>query len=420
MFRINLYLNFYNFLKSFFLLKTRSELKNYITSEILSQTKKKNVIFSSQCRVAFLYVLKFLKLNYPKKKEIIFFSYNLPEMINVAKNLNYKIKFCDLDLKTGQINFNSLKKIVTKKTSAIVLTNMFNNYKYSKKIKSFSARKKITLIEDNAIYFDNFTKFGKKKIFSGSLGDFSIYSFNIMKNISALYGGALATNNKLFVDFYKKNSENHKSFFKSYLIKQIVIYLILKVMSIRILFKTIFLHIIKLTHQYKIHSILKLFYPSLKFKIINFPKYYFTSISNMSLKLIYLQLKDKNRRNELFQKRKDKNNYYQRQLSRIKNKRLKLIKIKDFNYQNYIDYPILVNDKKKMNMFLLKKGIEIRYIYYKNCEAIFSKRKNLCKNSKFFEDKLICLPNHQNITFNYIDKVIKNINLFLKQNENKN
>ena len=73
-----------------------------------------------------------------------------------------------------------------------------------------------------------------------------------------------------------------------------------------------------------------------------------------------------------------------------------------------------------MNMFLLKKGIEIRYIYYKNCEAIFNKRKNLCKNSKFFEDKLICLPNHQNITFNYIDKVIKNINLFLKQNENKN
>ena len=41
------------------------------------------------------------------------------------------------------------------------------------------------MIEDNAIYFDNFSKNKNKKYFSGSLGDYSIYSFNIMKNISS-------------------------------------------------------------------------------------------------------------------------------------------------------------------------------------------------------------------------------------------
>ena len=51
------------------------------------------------------------------------------------------------------------------------------------------------MIEDNAIYFDNHTKLEKKINYSGSVGDFSIYSFNIMKNISGMYGGALTTNN---------------------------------------------------------------------------------------------------------------------------------------------------------------------------------------------------------------------------------
>ena len=63
----------------------------------------------------------------------------------------------------------------------------------------------MTLIEDNAIYFDNYKIFRNKKFFSGSVGDFSIYSFNIMKNISALYGGAVISNNSELKGYYYKN-----------------------------------------------------------------------------------------------------------------------------------------------------------------------------------------------------------------------
>ena len=89
MFRINLYLQIDKFLKGLFsFYKT-----NYLCdcSKILKkQSKKKNIFFTSQCRIAFLYILKFLKIINPKKKEIVFVAYNLPEMVNVAKNLNYK------------------------------------------------------------------------------------------------------------------------------------------------------------------------------------------------------------------------------------------------------------------------------------------------------------------------------------------
>ena len=80
----------------------------------------------------------------------------------------------------------------------------------SKKIKELCKKNKIILIEDNAIYFDNFARINKKKIYSGSLGDYSIYSFNIMKNISSFYGGASSTNDKNFIRYYEKEKSKLK------------------------------------------------------------------------------------------------------------------------------------------------------------------------------------------------------------------
>ena len=419
MFRIHIYLSLYNFLKAFFLPTSIKLQKEKIKRIVLGQSKKKEFIFSSQCRIAFLYILKFLKNEDRRKNEIIFCSYNLPEMINVAKNLNYKIKFCDLNYKDGFLQVSDLKKLISKKTKAIVLTNMFNNFEQSMRVKKIVKKKNIFIIEDNAIYFDNYTKLGKKIKYSGSIGDFSIYSFNIMKNISGMYGGALTTNNLKFINFY--NSENNKNdiFFKTKFIGQIVTYLILKIMSINLLYKHFFIKIIKNAHLKKWRILLNMFYPSLKFKIIKFPNYYFTKISDLAVSFIYLQMIDLHQRKKVFVNRKKKNCYYHNQLSKIRNKNFNLIKITDFNYQNFLDFPILVKNKEKLNIFLLKNGIETKFIHYKNCEKIFnrSKRSKSCKNSSLFEKELICLPSHEKITFNYIDKVIRYIKIFLDENK---
>ena len=74
---------------------------------------------------------------------------------------------------------------------------MFNSYDDSIKLRKICNFKKFNIIEDNAIYFDNFI-LKKDKIYTGSIGDYSLYSFNIMKNISALYGSGVSTNNTNF------------------------------------------------------------------------------------------------------------------------------------------------------------------------------------------------------------------------------
>jgi len=407
MFRIWIYLNLKSFFKTLLFGSKKKNSEKIIQKEISSQSKKKFVTLYSQCRIAFLFILKFLKTQ-SSRREIIFCAYNLPEMVNIATNLKLKTRFYDLNYDTGSFNLASLKKKISKKTLAVVITNIFNDYSVSKKIKELCKKNKIILIEDNAIYFDNFAKINKKKIYSGSLGDYSIYSFNIMKNISSFYGGASSTNDKNFIRYYEKEKSKLKKFPVFHMAKQIIIFFILKIMSINFLFKNIFIHIITFAFRTNLNTILKLLYPSSKKLQKGFPSHYLTLPSRLSISLTSSQLKDKLKRQKLFLSRMKKHQYYQKKMSLIKNKNFKLLKIKDKSYQNYLDFPVLVKDKDKLNNFLLQRGIEIRYKHYYNCEKIFHKA-NDCKNSQLYENDLICLPIHSKIKLSYMDFVIKNI-----------
>ena len=107
-FRINIYLKFKIYLLAFFLIQNKFDKK--IEKLIKENSKKKKFILTSQLRVGFLLLLKYLKYKYPKKNEIIFSPYNLAEMINVAKNLNFKPVFSDLNYDSGFFDFKYLKK----------------------------------------------------------------------------------------------------------------------------------------------------------------------------------------------------------------------------------------------------------------------------------------------------------------------
>ena len=119
MFRIWIYLTFKNFYLALTSPGKITKKKEFIKFYIKKQSNKTKVFLFSQCRVAFLFILKFLKnknKNKNYKNEIVFCSYNLPEMINIALNLKLKVKFCDLDHKSGLINHSQVKKQVSKKT----------------------------------------------------------------------------------------------------------------------------------------------------------------------------------------------------------------------------------------------------------------------------------------------------------------
>ena len=192
-------------------------------------------------------------------------------------------------------------------------TNIFCNFNICLKVKRLCNKKEITLIEDNAIYFDNFSK-NKKKVLAGSFGDYCLMSFNIMKNISGLYGGCVSYNDKNFLNFTKKIFQKKLNFPKYLYLRQILTFFILKILSIKFLYNLIFKFFFYYKFKYNIKFIQNLVYPSLRFKNSKIPYYYISEISNFSKKLIYHQLLDKIQRKKNHSIRKRNNKYYYKSL----------------------------------------------------------------------------------------------------------
>ena len=141
-FRINIYLNFKTFLKSII---SKVVKRRGIETLIQKNSKKRYFILTSQLRVGFLILLKYLKKKYPTKNEIIFQPFNLPEMINIAIQSKFKVRFKKLNYETGQPDFKYLNSIVNNKTLALVATNIFLSPKSIISLKNFCKKKKLFL-----------------------------------------------------------------------------------------------------------------------------------------------------------------------------------------------------------------------------------------------------------------------------------
>ena len=193
-FRIFNYLNLINFFKAFFINEKNA---NYSSEKKLKKLlKKKYVDFSGMGRTSLVLILRFLKLKKKNKNEIIVQAYNLPGFIEIIEIEKFKVVFVDINKNNGVVSLKEIQNKINKNTAAVIFTNMFNTLNQIVSIKKFLNEINIPLIEDNAIYFDNYFK-GNYNIYSGHVGDFVILSFNIMKNISAFYGGAVVHNSKI-------------------------------------------------------------------------------------------------------------------------------------------------------------------------------------------------------------------------------
>ena len=409
-FRIFLYLKIFYFLISFF--KNKKNIENEICKKFNKITKKKYSILTSHLRVGFYLVLKYLKLVNPEKNEIIISSYNLAEMVNICENLKLKLVFSKLN-KNLSLSSNDLIKDINKKTLCVVTTNIFNDQNDIIDVKKICKKNNIPLIEDNAIYFGNYYKTKKIKVFAGSFGDYTLHSFNIMKNISGMFGGMVSTNNKDFLNYARNEIKNFKRFpFLKYFF-QCQTFLILKVLSNNFIYKPIFLPLTKWAHKNNINYVLKILYPSLKFKKTIIPNNYFTKISRFSLNMIWLQLEDIKYFKSIQQTKEKNNLFYYRELKKKNIKGVKLIKLNTSTFQNFNDFPIIVERKNELLKYLLSNGVETKFIQYVDCQKIFNNIKRSNKN--FYENKILCLPNHIKIKENYINFIVYLISDFYKK-----
>jgi len=104
--------------------------------------------------------------------------------------------FCDCDSDTGNISPEDIKKKITKKTKAILITHLCGHPCDMDKIIKLTNKRKIYLIEDCS--HAHLSTYKNKKV--GTFGDIGIFSMDRNKLLSVGEGGVLVTNNKIFFE----------------------------------------------------------------------------------------------------------------------------------------------------------------------------------------------------------------------------
>jgi len=136
--------------------------------------------------------LAVLALGIKKNDQVIVPTFTYIATVNCIKYVGATPVFVDSDINNFQINTNHLKKLINKKTKALIVPHLYGNITNMTLLKNLKKKFNFLIIEDCAEAIGSFFK--KKHV--GNFGDISVFSFFGNKTITTGEGGMVCSNNK--------------------------------------------------------------------------------------------------------------------------------------------------------------------------------------------------------------------------------
>jgi perosamine synthetase len=122
--------------------------------------------------------------------EVIMPAFTWIATANVVEHLNAKVVFCDIDLKTFNIDVSKIEDKITSKTKAIIPVHLFGLSADMDPILDIAQKHNLWVVEDAACGFG--AKYKGNHV--GTLGNTGCFSFHPRKAITTGEGGMITTN----------------------------------------------------------------------------------------------------------------------------------------------------------------------------------------------------------------------------------
>ena len=303
------------------------------------------------------------------KREIIISSLSFIGIISSLKINNFDFVYADINKDHLSISLKSIKQKITNNTCAVVVQHYGGRPNYEiGEISEYLRKKNIVLIEDCA------TGLGGKidNTHLGSFSDYSMWSFDAVKLITTLDGGAIYCKDKNDLNIIKDNI--HFGLIESP------------------------------TTMSKFNRVDSLTWWKL------YPKTYGTKniLNNITASLGISQLK---RINKFINKQKAIWQYYK---SHIYHPNIRLPKEISSNIdESYFLFWILSNNRDALANHLKKNGIFSTFRYYPlHKTELYKKEDSILPNTEEICKEILCIPCHKNLTTTNLKYVVKTINTF--------
>lgn len=171
---------------------------NYLTkfeNLFSKKLKRKYSLSTSSCTGAMHIAL--LALNIKAGDEVIVPDITWVSTASVVQAVGAIPVFADVNIDDWTINIDSVKRLISNKTKAIMPVHLYGMPANLEELKKISKKHNLKIIEDAAPAIGS----KSKNIIAGGLGEFSAFSFQGAKLLVTGEGGILTTNNK---DLYEK------------------------------------------------------------------------------------------------------------------------------------------------------------------------------------------------------------------------
>lgn len=142
--------------------------------------------------------LAYLAAGLKKGDEVITTPNTFAATSNMLMAVGAKPVFCDIRLDTNNIDEEKIKKLINKKTKAIIPVHFAGQSCDMEKIKKIAKKYKLLIIEDACHALGG--KYKGEKIGNCKYSDMSVFSFHPVKSITTGEGGAILTNNKKYYE----------------------------------------------------------------------------------------------------------------------------------------------------------------------------------------------------------------------------
>lgn len=404
--RININTNFKVYLEtfiSFFKKDLNVDLNNFYL-KFTTFVNTKNIIFTSQGRVAAYNIFKFLISD--KKNEFIISPYTLTEVINAINYAGGKVKYVDINIKTGLPDEKKIDELISDNTAGIVITHLYSN---DGDINNFKMKYygKIKIIEDAAINFGAQNNAGQH---IGTLFDYGFFSFGVMKSLCTFNGGAIFAKNDNDLFKIKQQMETEINYPKSKSIRLVLFTLMIDIIYNKFIFKFVSYYLLNLVNYFNISFLEKIIYPGVYPKINEFkPNHYnYKFCKNYSYAgIVNLRLAKHRQENRI------KNvKIYEREIK----KNLKIFDCKNYEINSFLEYPILLkkNTNDILSKILFQKGYDVRHTWYVNSANFkkFNYADNEFPNSQLLQNYILSLPTNSYFQEKDIIKICNIINKY--------